>query len=277
MAASWTQQPNWYTLPAMPTLIDYSTGTVIPRFEVVAAVIERGNRILCAQRKDKGELARKWEFPGGKIEQGETRQQALDREIEEELGIQIEIGSHIMTVEHCYTAFAIRLHTYSASITQGQPVMREHMAIRWLRREELKTLDWAPADLPVVERIMEQTACPFCRIPEEQRFYDGKLVFGIWDSHPVSAGHALLIPKRHVASWFDATREEQAELLSAVEAARAEIEKTRLPDGYNIGVNIGSAAGQTVFHLHVHVIPRYDGDVQNPRGGVRRVLPGEEA
>jgi len=131
------------------------------------------------------------------------------------------------------------------------------------------------ADWPVVEKRMEHSTCPFCRIPVEQRFYDGTLVFGIWDSHPASPGHALLIPKRHVTTWFDASREEQAELLSAIDAARAAIEKTRSPDGYNIGVNVGAAAGQTVFHLHVHVIPRYEGDVQNPRGGVRRVLPGK--
>lgn len=121
---------------------------------------------------------------------------------------------------------------------------------------------------------MEHSTCPFCHIPEEQRFYDGELVFGIWDSHPASPGHALLIPKRHVPSWFDASVEERAELLAAIDAARLAIEKTCSPDGYNIGVNVGAAAGQTVFHLHVHVIPRYHGDVPDPRGGVRRVVSG---
>jgi diadenosine tetraphosphate (Ap4A) HIT family hydrolase len=121
---------------------------------------------------------------------------------------------------------------------------------------------------------MSTPNCPFCHIPEEQRFYDGTLVFGIWDSHPASPGHALLIPKRHVPSWFDATAAERAELLAAIDAAREAIERTRSPDGYNIGMNIGAAAGQTVFHLHVHVIPRYAGDVPNPRGGVRRVVGG---
>jgi len=121
---------------------------------------------------------------------------------------------------------------------------------------------------------MEHSTCPFCHIPREERFYDGSLVFGIWDSHPASPGHALLVPKRHVPTWFDASPEEQAELLAAIDAARAAIEKDHDPDGYNIGVNIGAAAGQTVFHLHVHVIPRYAGDVPDPRGGVRRVLAG---
>lgn len=121
---------------------------------------------------------------------------------------------------------------------------------------------------------MSEQNCPFCNIPQEERFYDGQLVFGIWDSHPASPGHALLVPRRHVPTWFDASPEEQAELLAAIDAARAAIEASYAPDGYNIGVNVGAAAGQTVFHLHVHVIPRYAGDVPDPRGGVRRVLPG---
>ncbi len=121
---------------------------------------------------------------------------------------------------------------------------------------------------------MHEQNCPFCHMPEEQRFYDGALVYGIWDSHPASPGHALLIPKRHVPTWFDASADEQAELLTAIDAARAAIEKNHAPDGYNIGMNVGAAAGQTVFHLHLHVIPRYAGDVPDPRGGVRRVLPG---
>jgi diadenosine tetraphosphate (Ap4A) HIT family hydrolase/HKD family nuclease len=102
-------------------------------------------------------------------------------------------------------------------------------------------------------------------------------VLGLWDAFPVSPGHALLVPKRHVATWFDATKEEQAELVAAIDIARAAIDR-RLhgqPDGYNIGVNVGRAAGQTVFHLHVHVIPRKSGDVPDPRGGVRHVIPSK--
>lgn len=246
----------------------------IPHLEVVAAVIERDGLILCAQRKDEGELARKWEFPDGKPESGETRQGALERELDEELGVRIETGAYLMSVEHQYSKFSIAMHAYMAAIAEGQPELREHLAIRWVRRDELRTLDWAPADLPIVERLMETTACPFCRVPKDQRFYDGTYVFGIWDSHPVSPGHALLIPKRHAPTWFDASPEEKSELLSAIDAARAAIERTHSPDGYNIGVNVGAAAGQTVFHLHVHVIPRYKGDVREPRGGVRHVISG---
>jgi superfamily II DNA or RNA helicase/diadenosine tetraphosphate (Ap4A) HIT family hydrolase len=98
-------------------------------------------------------------------------------------------------------------------------------------------------------------------------------VLGLWDAFPVAQGHALLVTRRHIASWFDSTSDEQRELLEALTVAKREIEASRAPDGYNIGINIGPAAGQTVVHLHIHVIPRYAGDVADPRGGVRHVIP----
>lgn len=85
----------------------------------------------------------------------------------------------------------------------------------------------------------------------------------------------MLVPRRHVATWFEATPDEKLALISAIDRAKVEIEKTYTPDGYNVGFNAGEAAGQTIFHLHVHVIPRYDGDVYDPRGGVRHVIPGK--
>lgn len=106
---------------------------------------------------------------------------------------------------------------------------------------------------------MTGATCPFCDPPEGRRFHDGRLVVGLWDQFPVSPGHALLIPRRHVATWFDATAEERSELTAAIEAVRIAIEREHRPDGYNIGINLGEAAGQTIFHLHVHVIPRYWG------------------
>ena len=115
--------------------------------------------------------------------------------------------------------------------------------------------------------------CPFCRPASDRLFHLGQSVLGIWDLFPVSRGHALLVPKRHVASWFEATLDEQQELLEAIQLAKAEIERDHQPDGFNVGINIGSAAGQTVPHLHVHVIPRYSGDMDDPRGGVRGVIP----
>jgi diadenosine tetraphosphate (Ap4A) HIT family hydrolase len=100
-------------------------------------------------------------------------------------------------------------------------------------------------------------------------------VLGLWDAFPASPGHALLIPRRHVPTWFEATHAEQGALIAALNDAKALIEQRHHPDGYNIGINCGAAAGQTVFHLHVHLIPRYGGDVADPRGGVRHVIAGK--
>ena len=126
---------------------------------------------------------------------------------------------------------------------------------------------------------MSEPACPFCTIDTQRIFYGGDVVIGIWDAYPVSDGHALLLPKRHVASWFDATTEERTALVEATAAVRDAIlkrnslQKLPIPNGFNIGVNVGEGAGQTVHHLHVHVIPRYRGDVPDPRGGIRHVIP----
>ena len=117
--------------------------------------------------------------------------------------------------------------------------------------------------------------CLFCNPPAERIFYRDDLVIGLWDGFPVSPGHALLIPKRHAATWFDATLQEQWALTAGVDVAKDLIEKQHQPDGYNIGMNCGDAAGQTIFHLHVHLIPRYRGDVSDPRGGVRHVIPAK--
>ena len=116
--------------------------------------------------------------------------------------------------------------------------------------------------------------CPFCPPPPIRVFHESPLIVCLWDAFPVSPGHALLIPRRHIETWFDATEEEQRALTAAITLARAEIEKRHRPDGYNVGMNLGAAAGQTVPHLHLHVIPRYAGDVADPRGGVRWVVPG---
>lgn len=116
---------------------------------------------------------------------------------------------------------------------------------------------------------------PFLNPDPERVFYRSDLAIGLWDAFPVSPGHALIVPRRVVPSWFEASREEQIALLEGIDAARLAVEAEHQPDGYNIGINVGSAAGQTVFHLHVHVIPRYKGDVDDPRGGVRHVIPGK--
>lgn len=123
---------------------------------------------------------------------------------------------------------------------------------------------------------MSDQPCPFCDPqPAERIFYEDELTQGLWDSFPVSPGHALVVPRRHVATWFDATAEEQAALTRALSVARDIVAERHRPDGYNVGINVGEAAGQTVFHLHVHLIPRYSGDVADPRGGVRHVIPSK--
>ena len=105
---------------------------------------------------------------------------------------------------------------------------------------------------------------------------ENALAFAVRDRFPVSEGHTLVVPRREVATWFDATREEQLAILELVDVVRAQLDQcVPKPDGYNVGFNAGAAAGQTVMHLHVHVIPRYRGDVDDPRGGVRHVIPGK--
>ena len=119
--------------------------------------------------------------------------------------------------------------------------------------------------------------CPFDNPPPDRAFHEDELIVCLWDAFPVSQGHALVSTRRHVATWFDASAAEQAALVKGIEIARQAVEKSFQPDGYNVGFNAGEAAGQTVFHLHVHVIPRFRGDVEDPRGGVRHVIPAKAA
>jgi diadenosine tetraphosphate (Ap4A) HIT family hydrolase/HKD family nuclease len=120
-------------------------------------------------------------------------------------------------------------------------------------------------------------ACPFCDLSPARRLHVTPLVFAARDAYAVTPGHTLVIPHRHVATYFEASAAEKSAIWSLVETVKAELDATLSPkpDGYNVGFNAGEAAGQTVMHLHVHVIPRYVGDVANPRGGVRGVIPGK--
>lgn len=97
-----------------------------------------------------------------------------------------------------------------------------------------------------------------------------------WDEYPVNPGHILIIPKRHFQSIFEINLIEFMELWKALYYAKKMIVKDYQPDGYNVGINIGEAAGQSIMHLHIHLIPRYKGDVENPRGGVRGVIPNKQ-
>ena len=119
---------------------------------------------------------------------------------------------------------------------------------------------------------MAEADCPFCRRIEAGDLLAASAASAAFpDGFPVSPGHALVVPRRHVADLFDLAEEEQADLWRLVAAVRARLARERKPDGFNVGANCGAAAGQTVWHAHVHVIPRYSGDVEDPRGGVRWV------
>ena len=120
-------------------------------------------------------------------------------------------------------------------------------------------------------------SCPFCLVEQEREIIaSSSLSLAFFDGFPVSPGHALIIPRRHVASFFDLTEEERQDLLSLLDRVKGIVEERYHPDGYNIGVNVGAAAGQSVFHVHMHLIPRFVGDVQNPKGGVRGVIAAKQ-
>ena len=118
-----------------------------------------------------------------------------------------------------------------------------------------------------------EKTCPFCCLANERILKTTQHSLIIRDGYPISKGHTLIIPKRHIASLFDASLEEQQDLLQALTWAKKQLDKELKPNAYNIGINDGEAAGQTVMHLHIHLIPRYQGDCQDPRGGIRWLFP----
>lgn len=123
---------------------------------VVAAIIKENDKIFATQR-GYGEFAGGWEFPGGKIEEGETPQEALVREIKEELDIKISVGELLDIVEYDYPTFHLSMQCFWATIEEGELVLKEHMAAKWLKKDELGTVDWLPADEGLVEKIKNTT------------------------------------------------------------------------------------------------------------------------
>ena len=124
---------------------------------VVAASIYWNGKVLCVQRAEheKEYISLKWEFPGGKVEVGESREEALVREIREELSVDIEVSEFLMTVEHTYPDFHLTMHVFKCVLDQGEITLNEHVALKWLSLDELDQLDWAAADIPVVEFLMQ--------------------------------------------------------------------------------------------------------------------------
>ena len=122
--------------------------------------------------------------------------------------------------------------------------------------------------------------CVFCKIVKGEipsfKVYEDDRVYAFADINPVSDGHTLIIPKRHIATFFEATAEERLQLMDTLEKARQALLEEFRPDGFNIGINEGQAGGQSVMHLHIHLIPRYTGDMENPQGGVRGCIPDKQ-
>lgn len=121
--------------------------------------------------------------------------------------------------------------------------------------------------------------CLFCEryAKKDNIIYENKTAFVINDGFPVSKGHCLIITKRHVLDYFQANRLELEDINNAIAYMKKQLDETLNPDGYNIGVNCGKTAGQSIMHLHVHLIPRYEFDCNNPKGGVRGVIPGKQS
>jgi len=124
--------------------------------------------------------------------------------------------------------------------------------------------------------VRKEMNCVFCEELKNRAFAENELAFAVLCGYPVNEGHTLIVPKRCFANFFDSTHEEKIAILDLLDRAKQILDKKHEPSAYNIGVNCGEDAGQTVFHLHVHLIPRYKGDMDDPRGGVRGVIPSKQ-
>jgi diadenosine tetraphosphate (Ap4A) HIT family hydrolase len=120
----------------------------------------------------------------------------------------------------------------------------------------------------------ESSVCELCAL--EGVILENTLAYVRYDSHSLSRGHVLVVPKRHVASFFDMSKSEQAAVLALLAEAQRQVQREFSPDGYNVGINVGAAGGQSRMHVHVHLIPRYVGDVLDPGGGIRCVLAAKK-
>jgi len=122
---------------------------------------------------------------------------------------------------------------------------------------------------------VKSPTCPFCNLPQERILLETDTALAFFDGFPISEGHTLVIPKRHVADLFDLPDEELRAIWLLVANMRTSLKDKFHPDGFNVGLNEGEAAGQTIGHAHVHIIPRRKGDVPDPKGGIRWVIPAK--
>lgn len=126
------------------------------------------------------------------------------------------------------------------------------------------------------KRLDSKSSCPFCKLNSRVKLVtESATAFAILDGFPVSNGHTLVIPKKHISNYFELSFKEQSACWIVVNRVKKILQKLYNPDGFNIGININKDAGQTISHVHIHVIPRYKGDVENPRGGIRHVISGK--
>lgn len=125
--------------------------------------------------------------------------------------------------------------------------------------------------------VRDEKNCPFCNLASKvELISETATAMAFLDSFPVNPGHTLIVPKRHVASYFELSIHEQRALWLLVNRCQSIIQNRHNPEGFNVGINVGETAGQSIFHVHIHLIPRYKGDVENPRGGVRGVIPSKQ-
>jgi len=122
---------------------------------------------------------------------------------------------------------------------------------------------------------MDCLFCDYADAAKHQIIAENNLAYARWDNFPASLGHLEVVPKRHVVSFFDLKQTEILALYGLISEAKKQVDEQYVPAGYNIGINDGEAAGRTIHHLHIHLIPRYQNDVENPRGGVRHIIPGK--
>lgn len=143
------------------------------------------------------------------------------------------------------------------------------------RNENCEIYEYKPFNQRLIDQL--EDACPFCKPSSDSILLaESATAFSMLDKFPVSKGHALIIPKRHVDNYFDLSFREQSACTFMLNYVKEIVQKKYDPDGYNIGINIGGSAGQTVDHVHIQLIPRYVGDVDYPEGGVRGVIPGKK-
>lgn len=119
--------------------------------------------------------------------------------------------------------------------------------------------------------------CSFCKLDADRQIItESAMAYAIYDKYPVSAGHTLVIPKRHIANYFELTTKEQTACWLIINRVQKIVQQQHQPHGFNVGINVGTTAGQTVLHAHIHLIPRYEGDVDSPSGGIRGVIPDKQ-